>query len=69
MLKSNVAAATTGASAALSPFWLDFLDPAKQVILALGGIVLLFLTIRNKLLDNRIKREALRDIEEARRNG
>ncbi|MEM7722480.1 MAG: hypothetical protein AAF376_08905 [Pseudomonadota bacterium] len=55
----------TAASAAItSPLWVDLLDPAYQLILAIIGFAVLVLTLRNKWLDGKIKSATLRALKD-----
>lgn len=54
----------SGGAGLSSPLWLGFIDPLYQGALALIGFAVLVLTLWNKWLDNRIKRETLKDLTE-----
>jgi len=43
--------------------WLDWLQPGYQIVLGFLGLVVLVLTIRNKLLEIKIKQNILREKE------
>lgn len=63
-LTSTPVSAGTGLTALTMPFWGTFVQSGHQAILAVLGLVVLVLTIRGKLLDNKIKRlklQALKD--------
>lgn len=59
MLARDLPATTAAACGITAPMWLRMLEPTAQAIMAALGIVVLLLTIRGKLIDNRIKRAAL----------
>ena len=59
MLARDLPAGIAAACGITAPVWLRMLEPAAQAIMAGLGIVALVLTIRGKLIDNRIKRAAL----------
>lgn len=61
-MNSDSSSAIAGALGLTSPFWLTFLNPAYQVVIAILGFVLLILTIRNKWLDLKIKAATLREL-------
>lgn len=55
----EVAPYVLGAVAVTNPIWLNFLQPGYQVIVAVLGLVVLILTIRNKWLEIQIKQKKL----------
>jgi len=63
-IHNDGAAAVTGGSLATSPFWLHLLEPGLQVAVPLLGFFVLLLTLWNKWLEIKIKREILKDHRE-----
>ena len=59
MLARDLPAGVAAACGITAPVWLRMLEPAAQAIMAALGIVVLILTIRGKLIENRIKRAEL----------
>lgn len=55
----DIPAAIAAGCGITAPVWLRLLEPVSQGIMAGLGIMVLFLTVRGKLIDNRIKRAAL----------
>lgn len=59
MLARDLPAAIAAGCGITAPVWLRMLEPAAQATMAALGVVVLVLTVRGKLIDNRIKRAAL----------
>ena len=53
MWRSNITAVTVGTGGITYPLWATWLTTGWSIALAVGGAVLLCLTIRNKILENR----------------
>lgn len=58
------AAALVGTTGLSFPLWADLLTRWHEIGIAVGGLLVLILTVRGKMLDNAIKREQLRDMRE-----
>lgn len=52
-----------GSIAALNPIWFDYFSAVYQLVLGLGGATIVGLTIYNKVLDVRIKRNTIEEFE------
>jgi len=50
-----------GAAAATNPIWLDWFLPGYQYLVAILGLVVVILTIRNKWLEIQIKKNIIED--------
>ncbi|MEP1612657.1 MAG: hypothetical protein ABJL72_12145 [Roseobacter sp.] len=64
-MHNDIVSVSTAGTWISSPFWMEYLEPTYQALLALGGFILLVLTIRNKWLDLKIKRAKLAEIDNA----
>ena len=60
MLKSNVTAAAAGAGGISFPLWNSFLASGWSAIVAVLGVIVLLLTIWNKILEVRLKNRDLK---------
>ncbi|WP_138469169.1 hypothetical protein [Poseidonocella sp. HB161398] len=58
-------AAMVGTTGLSFPLWSDMLTRGHEIAIATGGVMVLFLTIRGKLLDNAIKRRQLRALRDS----
>ena len=58
-----------GGGAVLNPIYLNYLETLWQAGIALGGAVIIYLTIRNKLLDMKIKKLQIEELKEDLDNG
>lgn len=61
---SDVVRLTVGAGAGTSPFWSDVvaaMTGLNQALLAIGGLIIVALTIRNLWLKNRILEQQRKD--------
>jgi hypothetical protein len=55
---------TLGAGMLLAPAWMDWFSAAYQWALAVGGFVIIVLTIYSKVLEIKIKRRAIEEHED-----
>lgn len=59
---------TVGGAALFNPVYLSYLETVWQAGIAIGGAVIIYLTIQNKLLDHRIKKLTIKELEEELEN-
>jgi hypothetical protein len=64
-MHNDAVTAVAGGAGLTAPFWIHFFDPVFQFLIAALGFVVLVETVWNKALEIRLKRAALKDIEEA----
>jgi len=66
---STIAGAAVGTAGTTFPLWNEwvaFLSGTNQWVIAIGGLVVLGLTIRKLLLENRLAERRLREMDDRR---